>query len=87
LRSLAWTWPCANGLFGLGKCQSRNYHGNRQAYVPVPDNSTTIGFDDALSLIVTVPDFAPLDIGENVTLIGQLAPAATLDPQFDFIPN
>ena len=58
-----------------------------QRYVPVPDNSITIGFDDALSWIVTVPDFDPVDVGENVTLIEQLAPAATLEPQLDFIAN
>lgn len=47
----------------------------------------TIGFDDALSLMVTVPDFAPVEVGEKVTLIVQLAPAATPVPQVDVIPN
>jgi hypothetical protein len=55
--------------------------------VPVPDSSITCGFDDALSFIVTVPDFTPADVGENVTLMTQFAPAATLDPQVEVIPN
>jgi hypothetical protein len=37
--------------------------------VPVPESSITIGFDDALSLIVTVPGYAPFDFGHKVTLI------------------
>jgi hypothetical protein len=42
----------------------------------VPESSITCGLDDALSLIVTVPDFAPFVFGENVTPMVQLAPAA-----------
>lgn len=55
--------------------------------MPVPESSITCGFDDALSLIVTLPDFAPLDFGEKVTLIVQLALAATLEPQVDVMPK
>jgi hypothetical protein len=47
----------------------------------------TMGFEDALSWIVTVPDFAPVDWGENVTLIEQFAPAGTLGPQVDVSAN
>jgi len=43
--------------------------------------------DDALSLTVTVPDFAPFDVGENVTLIVQLAPARMLFPQVEVMAN
>ena len=56
-------------------------------YVPVPDSSITCGFDDALSIIVIVPVFAPFWVGENVTLTVQFAPAATLAPQVEVIPN
>jgi len=35
----------------------------------------------------TVPDFGPFDCGENVTLIAQFAPAATLVPQVEVMPN
>ncbi|MGA7906478.1 MAG: hypothetical protein WCA16_03650 [Candidatus Sulfotelmatobacter sp.] len=38
-------------------------------------------------MIVTLPDFAPLDFGEKVTLIVQLALAATLEPQVDVMPK
>ena len=37
----------------------------------------TIGFDEALSLIVIVPDIVPCDFGINTTLMVQFAPAAT----------
>jgi hypothetical protein len=47
----------------------------------------TWGFDDALSLIVTVPDFSPFDLGEKVTLMVQLSAGATADPQVEFMPN
>jgi hypothetical protein len=43
--------------------------------------------DDALSLIVTVPDFAPWVFGEKVTLTVQFAPAATIAPQVEVTPN
>jgi hypothetical protein len=38
-------------------------------------------------LIVTVPDFAPWDCGENVTLMVQFLPSGTPLPQFEFMPN
>jgi hypothetical protein len=47
----------------------------------VPDNSITIGLDEALSLMVTVPDFAPCEGGEKATLIVQFDPGATLATQ------
>src|SRR5579864_5149691 len=53
----------------------------------MPESSMTCGLDDALSLIVTVPDFVPFDFGEKVTLIVQFAPAATLDAHVVVIPN
>jgi hypothetical protein len=56
-------------------------------YVPVPESSITCGFDDALSLIVTVPDFAPCDFGEKVTLMEQLPPGSTLAPHVEVTPN
>ncbi len=56
-------------------------------YVPVPNSSITCGFDDALSLIETVPCFAPCFVGENVALIVQFAPGATLEPQVAVTAN
>jgi hypothetical protein len=47
----------------------------------------TCGFDDALSLMVTVPDVAPFDFGEKVTLMVQLAPEAMPLPQVEVMPN
>jgi hypothetical protein len=38
-------------------------------YVPVPRSSITCGLDEALSLMVIVPDFAPWDCGEKVALM------------------
>ena len=38
-------------------------------------------------MIEIVPDFGPFVFGENVTLIVQFAPAATLVPHVDVIPN
>jgi hypothetical protein len=45
----------------------------------VPESSITCGLEDALSLIVTVPDLAPCGFGEKVTLIGtyELLPVDT----------
>jgi hypothetical protein len=53
----------------------------------VPESSITIGFEDALLLIVTVPDLAPCEVGEKVTLISHLAPGATLAWQVEVMPN
>jgi hypothetical protein len=47
----------------------------------------TCGLEDALSLISTVPDTSPAPFGENVTLMVQLALAATLLPQVEVAPN
>jgi hypothetical protein len=51
------------------------------AAVPVPDKLTVWGLPAALSTIVTVPVRVPATVGENVTLIVQLPPGATLAPQ------
>jgi hypothetical protein len=55
--------------------------------VPVPESSITCGLEDALSLIVTVPDFAPCVFGEKVTLMVQFAPGAMLFWHVDVMPN
>jgi hypothetical protein len=44
--------------------------------VPVPDKVTLCGEVDALSVMVIVPGRLPLVVGENVTLIVQVAPPA-----------
>jgi len=49
--------------------------------VPVPDKVTLCGEVDALSVIVMVPGRLPLVVGENVTLIVQVAPPAKEVPQ------
>src|SRR2546426_151937 len=46
-----------------------------------PDKATLSGLSCALSVIVSVPARFPPAAGGNVTLIVQLAPAATLLPQ------
>jgi hypothetical protein len=46
----------------------------------VPDSAIVIGADDALSIIVTFPDFAPCVCGENVTWIAHVAPGAAVLP-------
>lgn len=43
--------------------------------VPTPSNSTTCGLDEALSLIVTVPESGPCACGVNLAVIVQSAPA------------
>jgi hypothetical protein len=54
---------------------------------PVPVSRITCGLDDALSRIETVPDFRPVEVGENVTLTVQFAPGATLFPHVEVTPN
>ncbi len=49
--------------------------------VPVPARLTICGLLLALSVMVTVPVRVPVAVGVNVTLIAQLAPAATELPQ------
>jgi hypothetical protein len=51
------------------------------AAVPVPVKFTTCGLPGALSVMVIVPGWLPVAVGKNVTLIVQLPPAATDDPQ------
>lgn len=48
---------------------------------PVPFTRIFCGLLDALSEIVTVPDFVPSTVGENVTVILHFAPAAIEVPQ------
>ncbi len=49
--------------------------------IPVPISATVCGLPGALSEMVMLPLRAPPAVGVNVTLIAQLAPAATLAPQ------
>ena len=48
---------------------------------PVPVRVTVCGLPGALSVRVTAPLRGPGTVGVNVTLIVQVASAATLDPQ------
>jgi hypothetical protein len=50
-------------------------------YVPVPARLTFCGLPPPLSFTFTDADLPPLATGVNVTLMKQLAPAATLVPQ------
>ena len=49
--------------------------------VPVPERLTECGEPEALVEMLTDADFAPAVVGEKVTLIMQLAPAASDDRQ------
>ncbi len=49
--------------------------------VPVPESVTVCGLLPALSETVIAPVLSPATVGVNVTLIVQLAPAATELPQ------
>ena len=49
--------------------------------VPVPLKPAVCGLPEALSVMATEALRAPVAVGENVTLIEQLPPAATLVPQ------
>jgi hypothetical protein len=49
-------------------------------FEPVPDSPTECGLPGALSVIVTAPVRFPAAVGVKVTLMVQLAPAATLEP-------
>jgi hypothetical protein len=48
---------------------------------PVPVSGTVCGLFEALSVIVRLPVRTPTWVGVNVTLIRQLAPAASVLPQ------
>ena len=48
--------------------------------MPVPASSITCGLVEALSMIVIVPVVVPFVVGENVALMVQVAPGATLAP-------
>lgn len=49
--------------------------------IPVPERATILQVSGLATLIVRFPDAAPLAVGENVTFIVQLAPAASEVPQ------
>ena len=53
----------------------------RAAIRPVPDRVTVCGLPVALSVTVIVPGWLPVAVGVKVTLMEQLAPAATEAPQ------
>ena len=48
---------------------------------PPPPRDTTCGLPAALSVMVNEPVLLPVAVGVNVTLMAQLAPAATDGPQ------
>jgi hypothetical protein len=48
---------------------------------PVPVSVTVCGLPAALSVTVTLPVLIPVAVGSKVTLMVQLALAATLEPQ------
>jgi hypothetical protein len=47
----------------------------------VPDSVICCGLSRALSVMLIVPESGPAWLGVKVTLIVQLAPTATTDPQ------
>ncbi len=49
--------------------------------MPVPVRLTCCGLSLALSVMMTVPVRVPIAVGEKMTLIAQLTPAATDVPQ------
>src|SRR5216684_1992106 len=55
--------------------------------LPVPVRLTVCGLPVALSVIVRVPLLVPEAVGVNVTLIVQLDPADTADPQLFVCPK
>lgn len=52
-----------------------------RVYRPAPERFTTCGLVSALSVKVSAPVVAPATVGENVTPMVQLPPAATLAAQ------
>ncbi len=52
-----------------------------ESAMPVPDNEAVCGLSLPLSVTVSVPVRVPVAVGLNVTLIVQLAPAASEVPQ------
>jgi hypothetical protein len=53
----------------------------------VPESSITCGFEEALSIIVTVPVFVPSDLGVKLTLIVQPLAEAMVLLQVDLMSN
>jgi hypothetical protein len=74
---------CAALVISTGSLPKARLVGERlaRASVPVPERLTVCGLPAALSEMLTEAVRLPLAEGVNVTLIVQLAPAATLDPQ------
>jgi hypothetical protein len=52
----------------------------RDSYAPVPDNVTFCGLPEALSVTLNAAGREPFTVGLKVTLIVQLAPAASEAP-------
>lgn len=63
--------------------------GERLAVVPtaVPVKATDCGLPTALSVMLMVADFAPVEVGEKVTLTVHAAPAAKVVPQVWLLTN
>lgn len=53
----------------------------RPSYAPVPESVTFCGLPEAVSVTLNAAGRAPFTVGLKVTLIVQLAPAASEDPQ------
>lgn len=73
---------CCGGLVVCTFCGPKaNAFGESFSAVPRPASSITCGLEEALSTMVTNPLRQPAVLGENLTLMMQLAPAATELPQ------
>ena len=77
-------------IAGLGRTKKNNTRKIKSAfrilkftpnYCPVPDSEIFCGLPPPLSVIETAAVLAPVAVGVKVTLMVQLAPAATLVPQ------
>ena len=76
---------CAELVVPTGRLPKARLAGERlttgAVLVPVPERLTVWGLPAALSEMLRVPLRVPVAVGVKVTLIVQLAPAATLVPQ------
>ena len=74
--------PCVGLVVPIGWLTNVRLAGESVAIgaVPVPASDTFWGVPDALSVTVTEPDRVPTAVGVKVTLIEQLAPAASVAP-------
>jgi len=82
------SWICFGELF-VPTFEEPNVRlaGESVTTVPAPASSIICGLLDALSATEIVPDLVPLLFGEKVALIVQFAPAATLLPHDELMPN